>query len=164
MNAVSVRPYRADDAPALAAIFRASVETLTVREYSAVQRRTWMAHGPTAERLASAYADGRVALVAEADGAPAGFSDVEADGHIGFLYVAPFAARRGVARALLCAVEEAALAQGIARLYAEASETALPAFLACGFVHVARRDFEVAGVAVHNHAVEKRLPAAPPPV
>jgi putative acetyltransferase len=43
------------------------------------------------------------------------------------------------------------------RLYSEASEAARRFFLKKGLVVLHRRDFEVRGVAIHNHAVEKRL-------
>lgn len=46
---------------------------------------------------------------------------------------------------------------GARRLHAEASETARPVFERAGFSVTARRDFEVAGVPIHNWAVEKSL-------
>ena len=45
----------------------------------------------------------------------------------------------------------------VPRLYTEASEAARRLFLKKGFTAMQRRDFEVAGVAIHNYAMEKRL-------
>ena len=101
-------------------------------------------------------ADGRLRLVAVAEDI-AGFIDVEPDGHIDLLYVAPAAAGSGVARLLLETAEALTPLSGVDRLYAEASETARPVFERLGFTVLARRDFEVAGVPIHNWAVEKRL-------
>ena len=83
--------------------------------------------------------------------------DVEADGHIDLLYGAPDVGGQGVARLRLETAEALAAARGVARLYAESSETARPVFERLGFKVIARRDFDVAGVPIHNWAVEKTL-------
>ena len=67
------------------------------------------------------------------------------------------AAGSGVARVLLETAEALAPLSGARRLYAEASETARPVFERLGFSVIGRRDFEVAGVPIHNWAVEKPL-------
>ncbi len=151
---LSIRPFRYEDAPALSALYDASVRALGARDYSAAQIEAWASLTPSAEALIERMADGRSRLVAVLDDI-VGFIDVEADGHIDLLYVAPAAAGLGVARALLETVE--ALASGAARLYAEASETARPVFERLGYSVIRRRDFEVAGVPIHNWAVEKPL-------
>lgn len=153
---LSVRPYQASDAAALSALYEASVRTLGARDYSAAQIDAWASLTPSAEILDGRMADGRTRLVALTDDI-AGFIDVETDGHIDLLYVAPAAAGFGVARTLLETAEALAPLSGAGRLYAEASETARPVFERLGFSVVARREFEVAGVAIHNWAVEKAL-------
>lgn len=103
-------------------------------------------------------ADGRLLLVAvDEDDAPLAYGDLEADGHIDHLYCLPDAAGTGVAAALYGEIEAAARARGIARLYTEASEPARRFFLKRGFAVVERNDFEIAGVAIHNFRMEKRL-------
>jgi putative acetyltransferase len=99
--------------------------------------------------------DKRTRLVATGpDDAAIGFVDVEADGHVDLLYVDPRSAGGGVGRALL----QAAIDLGHPRLFAEASEVALPLFERMGFVIVSRRDLTVGGVAMHNWAVGRRRP------
>ena len=66
-------------------------------------------------------------------------------------------AGQGVGRLLIETAEALAPLSGATRLYAEASETARPVFDKLGFSVIARRDFEVAGVPIHNWAVEKTL-------
>lgn len=162
-----IRPYRAADAPALSRLYRASVEGLGPRDYSAAQVAAWASLCPTAEQIAARAGDGRLLLVA-VGGAdrPLAFADLERDGHIDLFYCAPEAAGRGVATALYAELERAALAAGMPRLFAEASETARGFFERQGFAVTARRDFAVAGVPIHNYAVEKRLTdrEAQPPV
>jgi putative acetyltransferase len=85
------------------------------------------------------------------------FGDLEADGHIDFLYAAPQAAGTGIVSVLFDALEVAARAQGAARLYTEASEAARRFFLKKDFTLLHRRDFKVGEVSMHNYAMEKQL-------
>jgi putative acetyltransferase len=88
--------------------------------------------------------DGRLVLVAAgADGAPLAYGDLEGDGHIDHLYCRPDAAGTGVTAALYQALEAAARARGIARLYSEASEPARRFFQKQGFAVISRNDFEI---------------------
>lgn len=153
---LSIRPFQIEDAAPLSALYAASVRVLGARDYSAAQIEAWASLTPSAESLVERMGDGRTRLVAVLDDI-AGFIDVEADGHIDLLYVAPDAAGLGVARALLETAEALAPLSGTSRLYAEASETARPVFEWLGYSVIARRDFEVAGVPIHNWAVEKPL-------
>lgn len=153
---LSIRPFQIEDAAALSALYAASVRALGARDYSDAQVEAWASLTPSAEGLIDRMQDGRTRLVAVIDGV-AGFIDLEADGHIDLLYVAPAAVGLGVARALLETAEALAPLSGVSRLYAEASETARPVFERLGYTMIARRDFEVAGVPIHNWAVEKPL-------
>ena len=153
---LSVRPYQSSDAAALSALYEASVRGLGARDYAPAQIEAWAALAPSPADLDRRMADGRIRLVAVIEDI-AGFIDMEADGHIDLLYVAPAAAGSGVARVLLETAEALAPLSGARRLYAEASETARPVFERLGFSVIGRRDFEVAGVPIHNWAVEKPL-------
>ena len=154
----TIRAATAADAEAMAALYRRSVEALGARDYAPEQVRAWAEQGPDAARFRAKLADGRRCWIAE-DGAGIvqGFADLEAGGHLDFLYVDPDATGRGVARRLLERVEADARAAGMERLFAEASETARPVFERCGWTVVERRDFEVAGVPIHNWAMELAL-------
>ncbi|MDO1558714.1 GNAT family N-acetyltransferase [Brevundimonas sp. 2R-24] len=151
-----VRQFDAADAEALSRVYRRSVEGLGASDYAPDQIAAWAGLAPSAERLIDLMADGRLRLVALDQDRPVGFIDVERDGHIHFLYRAPDAPR-GAADALYVQAESWSRAQGLQRLFAEASEAAKRFFLRHGFSVVSRRDFEVSGVPIHNYAVEKRL-------
>lgn len=153
---LSIRPYQPADAAGLSVLYERAVRQLGARDYSGAQIEAWASLAPSAEALDGRMRDGRFRLVAVTDDI-AGFIDVEPDGHIDLLYVAPAAAGCGVARTLLETAAALAPLSGAVRLYAEASETARPVFERLGFSVMARRDFAVAGVAIHNWAVEKPL-------
>ena len=154
----TIRAYRDGDAAAMAEVYARAVRAIGARDYSPEQVEVWAGQGPTVERFAAKMADGRRCWVAtdDADRVIA-FVDLEADGHIDFLYADPDVAGRGVAGALLDGLEAAAVTDGVTRLYVEASEAARRFFLKRGYAVVERRDFEVAGVAIHNYAMERRL-------
>jgi putative acetyltransferase len=154
-----VRPFQPEDAPALAALFHAAVHGIASHHYTDAQVNAWAPEVPDPARLLARAADGRTLLVAvDAVGAPLAYGDLKADGHIDHLFCRPDAAGTGVTAALYAAIEAEARARGIARLHVEASEPARRFLLKQGFVLVERRDFELTGVAIHNFAMEKRLP------
>ncbi|WP_199792401.1 GNAT family N-acetyltransferase [Allosphingosinicella vermicomposti] len=156
-TAMNIRNYTPADAPALAALYARSVRHFGPRGYSAEQVEVWAATA-CPEKTAARCADGRTVLIAEdADGTILGFGDMEADGHLDFLYTAPEGEGRGVGSALYAALEDAARASECARIFVEASELARPLFERRGYTLVHRNDFEVAGVAIHNYSMEKAL-------
>jgi 8-oxo-dGTP diphosphatase len=155
---VRIRSFQPADAPALAQLFHAAVHQIAALHYSPAQIAAWAPAVPDPARFRARGTDGRILLVAEAvDGAPLAYGDVELDGHIDHLFCRPDAAGTGVTATLYEALEAAAAAQGIGRLYTEASEPARRFFEKRGFTSLHRRDFELAGVPIHNYAMEKRI-------
>ena len=155
---MNIRPYRSEDAGRLEDIFQRAVREIGRHFYTGEQVSAWSGPRVTAERLHALYTDGRTTFIAEdADGRAVAFSDLEASGHVDMLYCDPDFARKGIARALLAALEQKARASGIARLHTEASEAARAVFERAGYRVLHRRDLDIDGVAIHNWAMEKRL-------
>jgi putative acetyltransferase len=153
-----IRPFRDDDAPALAALFHAAVHGIAARHYRPDQVRAWSPAPGDPRRFAARARDGRTLLVAvDRDDRPIAYGDVEPDGHIDHLYCHPDHAGTGIAAALLAAIEAAARDRRIRRLHVEASEPARRFLSKHGFAELRRRDFAIGGVAIHNYAMEKRL-------
>lgn len=153
-----IRAYEARDAADVARVYRASVEALGPRDYTPEQVAAWAGRAPDAAAFHARFSDGRVVVVAANDADEViSFIDMEADGHIDFLYASPEAAGKGFAWLMYVTVEEIARARGVTRLYAEASEAALRFFLKRGFTQLHRRDLAIGGIAIHNYAVEKLL-------
>lgn len=154
-----IRAARESDAEAMASIYDRAVRAIGPRDYSPAQIAVWIGQGARADRFRTRLQDGRRCWVAvDPLDEPQAFVDLEADGHIDFLYAAPEVAGTGVAGTLLDRLEAAAREAGMWRLYVEASEAARRFFLKRGYVETARRDFEVEGVAIHNYAMERMLP------
>lgn len=160
--APSLRPFRTDDAAALAALTQAAIRTTGARAYSPDQVAAWAARCPDAAHFTARAAEGDTILVAvDSADRPCAYALCEADGHLDLLHCHPDHAGRGLALALLEAVEAAARSGGARRLYTEASELARPVFARAGYALLHRRDFSIgpadAPVAIHNYAMEKRL-------
>ena len=154
----TLRSYHPDDAAALTDLYRRSVHHDGPRAYSAEQVAVWAASAETA-RTAVRCSDGRLVLVAQDDaGRALGFGDLEADGRLDFLYVAPEAEGLRIGSLLYAALEDHARSQGLSRIFVEASELARPLFERRGFATLGRNDLERDGVAIHNYRMEKRLP------
>lgn len=155
---MNIRSYLPSDAAALAAIFNRAVSITAAGHYAPEQIAAWLGGGMEAEETQVRCGDGRLVLVAaDETGTAIAFIDLEADGHVDMLFVDPDHVGKGVASALYAELESRARAQGVARLYVEASELARPAFAHWGFTLLHRRDFTLNGVAISNYAMEKRL-------
>ena len=153
-----IRPYRHGDAPALSQLFYRSVRQAALGDYTQAQVEAWAPQPPDPTRFATKAADGRLFLVAvNAQDEPIAFGDLEADGHIDYLYCDPDFVGKGIASALYNRLETHARGQRMPRLYTEASELARRLFERKGFAVITRRDLIINGVELHNYAMEKLI-------
>ena len=151
---ISIRPIRDGERKILATIFARAVHEIACRDYNTAQLNAW-APGDIASFIARHRTSDT--LIAEYDGAIAGFSDLDADGYIGMLYVSPDFQRRGVAHALLDHIEVQARQIGITRLHVRASLTARSVFERHNFQIVEPLVVELAGQHFQTYVMEKRL-------
>ena len=154
--------FRESDAPALARLTLAAIESIGPRGYTAEQVAAWAARHTAPERFTErARAGARTCVAVDDADTPVAYALLEPDGHLDMLYCDPAHSRKGLADRLLAEAEEAARASGVTRPYSEASELARPAFERAGYALTHRRDFEIEGpnhtVPIHNYAMEKPL-------
>jgi putative acetyltransferase len=155
---VTIRIYDRRDAAGVADVFYRSVREVALPEYTPEQVRAWVPGCWDAEREHRRSGDGRLVLVAaDEPGHVVAFIALEADGHIDRLFCAPGVAGRGVASRLYDAIETASRAQGIQRLFTEASELARRFFERKGFTVLERQDMILRGVPIHNCRMAKTL-------
>jgi putative acetyltransferase len=154
--AFTVRRWTQADTEELGALFRRSVREVASRDYRPAQIEAWVkAPGEIetwAERMRS-----RVSFVAEERDRLIGFIQYEPPDHIDMTYVHPETQRRGVARALLAAVEAEARASDVPLLNVEASITSRPFFEAHGFEIVTPQIVTARGQEFLNYRMRKRL-------
>lgn len=150
--AVTLRPYRPEDCPALAALFYETVHTVNAAHYTPAQLDAWApACGPDLAAWDKSFRAHRT-LVAELDGRLAGFGDLDpAAGYLDRLYVHKDLQGRGVATALCNALEQAAAGPVVTH----ASVTARPFFARRGYRVLRAQQVERRGVTLANYVMEK---------
>lgn len=149
-----VRRYDPADLDALIALFLRAIREVAAKDYQPAQIEAWA----RADRdLWATRRLDRPTWVATIGGEVAGFSDLEADGHLDMMFVHPEHQGAGVASALLAEVEAAARGQGLGRIFTEASITARPFFEVRGFRVIAGQEVERGGQRLANFRMEKSL-------
>ena len=155
---LAMRPMLPTDVPLLAEIFRASIEELTMDDYSEAQQEAW-ASAADDEEAFGAKLGGELTLVATHGGAAVGFASLADNARIDMLYVHPAAAGQG-AGALLCdALEKLAAARGTRELTVDASDSARGFFEKRGFKGQSRNTVSLAGEWFANTTMTKSLAA-----
>ncbi|MFW5881347.1 MAG: GNAT family N-acetyltransferase [Roseicyclus sp.] len=160
MRGLLIRPYRAEDAAALARVFHRAVRRGTGAHYSVLQRLAWSPRPGDGSDWHARLSEIET-VVAELPRGPVGFMALSAaEGFIDFAYVDPSVRGRGVAAALYAVVEGRARALGLSELQTEASRVAEPFFAARGWVVVRRQTVKRRMVRLPNAVMEKRLAQA----
>jgi len=156
---LGMRPMLPAEVPLLAEIFRASIEELTVEDYSEAQQAAWSSAADDEEEFGAKLAAG-LTLVVTFGGAAVGFAALADNTRIDMLYVHPAAAGQGAGAMLCDALEKLAAARGAKELTVDASDTARGFFEKRGFSPRTRNTVTVAGEWLANTTMVKPLAAA----
>ncbi|MGB7121739.1 MAG: GNAT family N-acetyltransferase, partial [Bradyrhizobium sp.] len=95
MSAPALRPFLPADTQVLAAIFVASIESLTGDDYGEAQQEAWAAAVDDEAEFGKRLASG-LTLVATLEGAPVGFASLKGKDQVDLVYVHPDAVGQGV--------------------------------------------------------------------
>jgi putative acetyltransferase len=155
---LAMRPMLPTDVPLLAEIFRASIEELTVDDYSEAQQAAWASMADDDEDF-GAKLEGALTLVATFGGAAVGFASLADNTRIDMLYVHPAAAGQGAGAMLCDALEKLATARGAKELSVDASDTARGFFEKRGFSAKTRNTVTLNGEWLANTTMVKPLGA-----
>jgi putative acetyltransferase len=156
-----LRPFLQADVPALAEIFKASIEELTGDDYTEAQQAAWASRADDEEAFGKRLA-GLLTLVATAEGTPVGFAALKGADHIEMLFVHPAVAGQGVGAMLYDALEKLAGARQAKRLTVDASDTAEEFFRRRGFQPQRRNSVPVADEWLASTSMEKALASGGP--
>jgi len=156
MSNLTLRPYRPDDATALADVFHAAVHAIPDRFYGPEEREAWAPTPPSYESWAARFAAAPPEVAVEGD-VVVGFMCLEPDGHVDLAYVHPAHQGRGVATALYESLEERARSERLGRLFAKVSDAARPFFSRRGWRVLRRHRVERGRRWLENTAMDKRL-------
>ncbi len=151
-----IRHARPDDNERITQLFYDTVHEINSRDYSPEQIEAWAPKNMDPGRWAESLAE-KTVFVAEHGGEILGFAELEPDGHIDRFYCHSKRQRSGIGSGLMNEIENMARADGISRLYTEASITARPFFERWGFETRAEQQIEIRGVTLTNFAMQKSL-------
>lgn len=154
---VIVRSYGPDDAGPTLAVFLNAVTVTASSDYSPEQIAAWAAADQCNIEDWDRSRSNTGTVVAIVDDTVAGFSDVDAKGHINMMFVHPRFTRRGVASALVGEVERRARELNVTTLSIDASITARPFFEHHGFHVLAEQHPFHHGVQLTNYRMSKQL-------
>lgn len=143
---MTLRPYRSEDCPALAALFYDTVHTVNARDYTPEQLDAWAGGRVDLDAWDASFL-AHTTLVAEAEGIIVGFADLAEDGYLDRLYVHKDWQGRGVATALCDALSGAKLTH--------ASLTARAFFEKRGWRVVKQQQVERRGVLLTNFVMKR---------
>jgi putative acetyltransferase len=151
---LSVRTYQSTDLDAVIAIFLGAIREIASNDYDQAQIDAWaqVNRDAWAKRCLS-----RPTWIAVLGHSSVGFTDLEPNGNLDMMFVHPAHQGIGVASLLLETIEAAANAQGISRLFTEASITARPFFEKRGFAVLAAQRVEKRGQMLTNFRMQKTL-------
>ncbi|TXI10006.1 MAG: GNAT family N-acetyltransferase [Rhizobium sp.] len=151
----SIKPYAPADAEATIDIFLRAIREVASRDYSPAEISAWAKVEDAG--IWGQYRANRPTWIAMDGLKPIGFTDLKPDGCLDMMFVAPEYQGQGVASLLLATVERAARAQGLRRIFTEASLTARPFFERKGFIVVIAQRVEKRGQILSNFLMEKTL-------
>jgi putative acetyltransferase len=153
-----IRAFRPGDEPLLHAVFHSAVHGLAAGQYTPQQCEAW---APTHYDVAQWNERIRriQPFVAERNGQPVAYADLQTNGYIDHFFVSAVHARRGVGQQLMSHILELAAQRDVPSVQAHVSLSAEPFFARNGFGVLARQLVTVRGVLLDN-ALMARTQAA----
>ncbi len=149
INNIHIRRYRDADFDEVSALFRHTIRTVNLADYTAEQCAAWIDKSQGL-RLRRAQLAQWNTQVAERDGKIVGFGSIDAQGCLEMLYVHAAYMRQGIAGALCDVLEK-----DFDCIATDASVTAQPFFLRRGYVVCAQQTVDCGGVSLCNARMQK---------
>jgi putative acetyltransferase len=152
---MNIRKARDEDADQIVRIFHETIHTVNLGDYTQEQVDAWSPEMPTPQDWITRHLRTRLTFVADDNGVLAGFAELEPNGNVDCFYCHHQYQRKGVGSAILCRIEQQAVASGMSQLFTEASITARRFFEAHGFTVVKQQTVTRRDVALTNFVMEK---------
>jgi len=151
-----IRRFQPGEEFALFEVFYSAIHLIARNDYSEEQLNAWAPLDFDRERWVDRI-NGINPFVAEIDGKPVGYADVQQDGYIDHFFVSGHHSRQGLGKALMQVIHSEAERLNITELTSNVSQTAQPFFDRFGFVVVDRKKTIIRGVELRNALMRKEL-------
>jgi len=153
---MEIRSYATADAPAMLELFRKTILSINLGDYTQEQCEVWANSLSSIENLDSKLKNS-FAVVAEVGGILAGFGSLNDQREIDLLYTHKNFQGRGIGSAILKRLESVACLKGYEELTAEASITAKSFFRSKGYMTERKNNKKVKGIEFVNFIMKKKL-------
>jgi putative acetyltransferase len=148
---MNIRRFQPGEELALFEVYYSAIHLIARNDYSEEQSNAW-APSDLDRQLWVNRIRGINPFVAEIDGKPVGYADVQQNGYIDHFFVSGNHPRKGVGKALMKVIHSEAKFLLITELTSNVSRTAQPFFEKFGFVVVEQKKPIIRGVEVPNAA------------
>lgn len=153
---MKIRRFQPGEELALFEIFHSAIHLIAKNDYSEKQLNAWAPSDFDRELWVDRIC-GINPFVAELDGKPVGYADIQQHGYIDHFFVSGNHPRQGVGKALMQVIQSEAKRLDIPELTSNVSQTAQPFFERFGFVIVERKISVIRGVELRNALMQKGL-------
>jgi putative acetyltransferase len=151
-----VRRFQPGEELALFEVYYSAIHLIARNDYSEEQLNAWAPLDLDRELWVNRMRDINP-FVAEIDGNPVGYADVQENGYIDHFFVSGNYPRQGVGKALMEVIHSEAKRLNITELTSNVSQTAQPFLERFGFVTVERKTVVIRGVELRNALMRKGL-------
>ena len=155
---ISIRGYEDGDAPTLIEVFERSVRVIGPSKYSDMQVAAWLSPSRDARAWNRRILEREAYVAQRGDGRIVGWIEMEANGHLDFLYCAPDAAGKGVADMLYAVLLAGARKLGVTHMTTEASRFAESFFRRQGWQVEKRETVMRSGIGIDRAVMTIDLP------
>ncbi|MGE0206690.1 MAG: N-acetyltransferase family protein [Candidatus Babeliales bacterium] len=156
MEKIIVRNFKSEDLDELLELYRHTVNTINIRDYSPEQIAVWIPEKFDKEKWLSNLMS-RVCFIAQKNNQLVGFGSMTPEGVVYHLYVHKDFQGQKIGSKLLKALEDEARSMGLKQLTTESSITALPFFKAHGYALVDTQEKEYKGMTFVINTMKKSL-------
>jgi len=152
-----IRVARIEDLKSIQEIFEATIRSVCKKDYNAEQIEAWAAGARFRDRWLSKLTN-QYFIVVEKEDKIVGFASLDSGNYLDFMYAHKDYQGKGIASLLYDAIEREAIHQGTDVLQSDVSKTAQGFFEKMGFETVKEQTVFIAGIAITNYRMQKKLP------
>ncbi|MGA9227204.1 MAG: GNAT family N-acetyltransferase [Mesobacillus sp.] len=153
---MDIRSYETADAPGILELFRETILSVNLGDYTKEQCEVW-ANSLSSIEILDSRLKNSFAVVAELEGVMAGFGSLNYQREIDLLYTHKNYQGRGIGSAILKRLESVACLKGYEDLTTEASITAKSFFHSKEYMTEQKNNKKVNGIVFVNFIMKKKL-------
>lgn len=153
---MNIRRFQSGEELALFEVYYSAIHLIAKNDYSEEQLNAWAPLDLDLQLWVNRI-NGINPFVAEIDGQPVGYADIQQNGYIDHFFVSGYYPRQGIGKALMEFIHSEANCLNLTEITSNVSLTAQPFFKRFGFVVVEQRKPVIRGVEMRNALMLKSL-------